>query len=208
MFRCTPFLLLVSVASLLEAHLLREGVHELARQMASKYNLVFVTQLEGTRPVESLSTHQGASLHKQNATFHLRISSHDDDFRNISDWTIDLELNLDLVGSNFRFYSEGEGTTGYQHCYYHGDIRGLMESRASLSTCGHGIKGFIFDGRDLYHLEHHGSEGDHFLYRSEDSLGVGGVCGVEGSSGVPHGVEFGQSLLRSKRGWLVNITKN
>ena len=175
-------------------------MHELARQMASKYHLVAVTQLEGHRPLESLSTHQGSNLHRHNATFHLRIRSHDDTPRNVSDWTIDLALNLDLVSSNFRFYSEGEGTTGYQHCYYHGVVRGLMESSVSLSTCGHGVKGFIFDGRDLYHLEHYGSEGEHFLYRSEDSLGVGGTCGVEGASDTPHGAQFGQELLRNKRG--------
>ena len=194
----TPFLLFLSVVTLVDAQLVREGVHELAQQMSSKYNLVAVTQLEGNCPTDSLSTHQSSGIHKNNATFHLRIRNHDNAYKNASEWILDLKLNIELVVSNFRFYSsEGESSGLYQHCYYHGNVRGLLESSVSLSTCGHGIKGFIFDGTDLYHLEHYGSDGEHFLFRSEDMLGVGGTCGVEGGS---HGVEFGQNLLRNKRG--------
>ena len=199
------FLLVISVVTLAQGE---NGIHELARQRASKYELVTVTQLEGNRPMKSLSTHTGSKLHNHRTTFHLKIGNHDKSAKNVTEWTIDLYLNLDLVSSNFKFYSTGtetfsnESRNSYEHCYYHGNIRGVLESSVSLSTCGGGVKGFIFDGRDLYHLESYGEEGEHFMYRSGDTLDENGVCGVEGVSHNSLGEDFGQSMLRRKRGIL------
>ena len=196
------FLMVLSVATLAQGE---NGIHELASQRASKYELITVTQLEGNRPMKSLSTHTGSKLHYHSTTFHLKIGNHDNIDKNATEWTVDLNLNLDLVSSNFKFYSTGskasstEYTNSYEHCYYHGNIRGLLESSVSLSTCGGGVKGFIFDGTDLYHLDSYGEEGGHFMYHSGDTLDENGMCGVEGDNSSSQS-NFGQTILRQKRG--------
>ncbi|KAI6657017.1 hypothetical protein LOD99_11242 [Oopsacas minuta] len=203
MYHTLRFLLFISVVSLATGHIPRDGVHELAKRRASKYELVSVTQLEGNQPMKSLSTHQGTSLHKHKTTFHLLIGNHDN--RNATEMTIDLELNFELIASNFRFYSTNnvtllhEVSSGYQHCYYHGVVRGVSGSRVSISTCKNGISGFIFDSTDLYQLEQYGDEGVHFMYLSEDAVGEGEVCGVAEDSPISHVNSFRQKLLRNRR---------
>ena len=193
------FLFVISVVRLAQAE---DGIHELAKQRATKYELVTVTQLEGDRPMNSLSTQTDSKLHNHRTTFHLKIGNHDNNDKNATEWTVDLDLNIDLVSSNFKFFSTGPDSfsNSYEHCYYHGNIRGVLESSVSLSTCGSGVKGFIFDGRDLYHLESYGEEREHFLYHSGDSLDENGVCGVEGGSTIPQSKDFGETMLRRKRG--------
>ena len=176
--------------------------HQFAKQRASKYRLTTVSQFTRNHiPIPTLSTKQDRNLHKEETTFHLRIHSNEEANDN-TEWLLDLSLNLDLVSSNFRFYADDVPHSNYEHCYYHGNIRGVLESSVSLSTCDNGLRGFVFDGSNLHHLDHVDEEGEHFLYRTEDSLGGMGTCEVEG---VPHeisgdvGKDFGQKLLKRNR---------
>ena len=101
------FLMVLSVATLAQGE---NGIHELASQRASKYELITVTQLEGNRPMKSLSTHTGSKLHYHSTTFHLKIGNHDNIDKNATEWTVDLNLNLDLVTFHSRLGYHLNGT--------------------------------------------------------------------------------------------------
>ncbi|XP_068084818.1 uncharacterized protein [Anabrus simplex] len=90
-------------------------------------------------------------------------------------------------------------------CHYRGELRGVPNSWAAISTCS-GLSGVIFDGEELHYLER-GSDpetGDedtidsHFLYRHSDLIS-NQTCGY---SGTPHHIlgnqEFNR-ILRYKR---------
>uniref|UniRef100_A0A665TVJ3 ADAM metallopeptidase domain 11 n=1 Tax=Echeneis naucrates TaxID=173247 RepID=A0A665TVJ3_ECHNA len=63
--------------------------------------------------------------------------------------------------------------TGDEHCYYHGQIRGLPCSWAALSTC-HGLRGMFSDGNISYGIEPVGS-GEH----AQNSGCVGFFCPLQ-----------------------------
>ncbi|KAJ8344694.1 hypothetical protein SKAU_G00288870 [Synaphobranchus kaupii] len=70
---------------------------------------------------------------------------------------LDLELNHNLLSSVYlerHFDSDGRPsqTTGGEHCYYHGRVRGVPGSWAALSTC-HGLRGMFSDGQFSYAIE-------------------------------------------------------
>ncbi|XP_062387304.1 disintegrin and metalloproteinase domain-containing protein 11-like isoform X2 [Sardina pilchardus] len=70
---------------------------------------------------------------------------------------LDLQLNHDLLSSDYVervFDEEGRSvqTTGGEHCYYHGNLRGVPQSWAALSTC-HGLQGMFSDGIASYGIE-------------------------------------------------------
>uniref|UniRef100_A0A8C9U5V4 ADAM metallopeptidase domain 23 n=1 Tax=Scleropages formosus TaxID=113540 RepID=A0A8C9U5V4_SCLFO len=56
-----------------------------------------------------------------------------------SRFILDLTLNNDLLSSDYVeiHYEEGKPvlSKGGEHCYYHGQLRGIQNSRAALSTC-------------------------------------------------------------------------
>uniref|UniRef100_A0A8C4KJV9 ADAM metallopeptidase domain 23 n=1 Tax=Dromaius novaehollandiae TaxID=8790 RepID=A0A8C4KJV9_DRONO len=56
-----------------------------------------------------------------------------------SKFILDLTLNNDLLSSNYVeiHYEDGKRkfSKGGEHCYYHGNIRGIKDSKAALSTC-------------------------------------------------------------------------
>uniref|UniRef100_A0A8D2LZH7 ADAM metallopeptidase domain 23 n=1 Tax=Varanus komodoensis TaxID=61221 RepID=A0A8D2LZH7_VARKO len=56
-----------------------------------------------------------------------------------STFTLDLSLNNDLLSSDYVeiHYEDGKPqySKGGEHCYYHGNTRGIKNSKAALSTC-------------------------------------------------------------------------
>ncbi|KAJ8377255.1 hypothetical protein AAFF_G00264830 [Aldrovandia affinis] len=77
---------------------------------------------------------------------------------------LDLELNHHLLSKDYverNFNSDGKPSqsTGGEHCYYQGLVRGVPGSWAALSTC-HGLRGMFSDGRFCYGIEPALGEGD------------------------------------------------
>ncbi|KAG5283488.1 hypothetical protein AALO_G00042610 [Alosa alosa] len=73
-----------------------------------------------------------------------------------SRFVLDLSLNNDLLSSDYVEIHVGEGkpvhSKGGEHCYYHGQIRGINDSLAALSTCN-GLHGMFDDGVYVYLIE-------------------------------------------------------
>ncbi|XP_021334457.1 disintegrin and metalloproteinase domain-containing protein 23 [Danio rerio] len=73
-----------------------------------------------------------------------------------SQFILDLTLNNDLLSSDYvEIHYEEEKPVlwkGGEHCYYHGQIRGVEDSRVALSTCN-GLHGMFDDGVHLYTIE-------------------------------------------------------
>ncbi|KAJ8414346.1 hypothetical protein AAFF_G00052160 [Aldrovandia affinis] len=74
-----------------------------------------------------------------------------------SSFVLDLELNHNLLSSDYverQFDENGKPsqTVGGEHCYYHGNVRGLPGSWVALSTC-HGLRGMFSDGNFSYGIE-------------------------------------------------------
>uniref|UniRef100_A0A8C5TQF5 ADAM metallopeptidase domain 23 n=1 Tax=Malurus cyaneus samueli TaxID=2593467 RepID=A0A8C5TQF5_9PASS len=69
---------------------------------------------------------------------------------------LDLTLNNDLLSSNYVeiHYEDGKPkfSKGGEHCYYHGSIRGVQDSKVALSTCN-GLHGMFEDSTYLYLIE-------------------------------------------------------
>ncbi|GCB73603.1 hypothetical protein scyTo_0002683 [Scyliorhinus torazame] len=93
-----------------------------------------------------------------------------------SSFILDLDLNHGLLSARYveRHFSEEGKTTqtsGGEHCYYHGKIRGNSNSFVAMSTC-HGLNGVFNDGNFTYIIEVMGNEIDqhehqpHIAYRS------------------------------------------
>ncbi|XP_061564362.1 disintegrin and metalloproteinase domain-containing protein 11 isoform X2 [Cololabis saira] len=82
---------------------------------------------------------------------------------------LDLELNHNLLSTNYveRHFDDGQlsQSLGGEHCYYHGQVRGLPGSWAALSTCD-GLQGMFSDGNFSYGIKPVGSSDiDHIVYR-------------------------------------------
>ncbi|KAJ7408061.1 Disintegrin and metalloproteinase domain-containing protein 23 [Willisornis vidua] len=73
-----------------------------------------------------------------------------------SKFILDLTLNNDLLSSNYVeiHYEDGKPkfSKGGEHCYYHGNIRGIKDSKVALSTCN-GLHGMFEDSTYLYLIE-------------------------------------------------------
>ncbi|KAJ7992329.1 hypothetical protein DPEC_G00277400 [Dallia pectoralis] len=92
-------------------------------------------------------------------------------------FTLDLELNHHLLSSDYverHFHQDGKPSqsTGGEHCYYQGRLRGRPESWAALSTC-HGLCGMFSDGMFSYGIEPlldgtNRTEGGHLVRRMPD----------------------------------------
>ncbi|XP_077475217.1 disintegrin and metalloproteinase domain-containing protein 11-like isoform X2 [Stigmatopora argus] len=92
-------------------------------------------------------------------------------------FTLDLELNHHLLSSDYverHFTPEGRTlqSTGGEHCYYQGRLRGVPDSWAALSTCL-GLCGMFSDGVYSYqiepvHNESNQEKGPHLIRRMPD----------------------------------------
>ncbi|XP_053138713.1 disintegrin and metalloproteinase domain-containing protein 23 isoform X2 [Hemicordylus capensis] len=73
-----------------------------------------------------------------------------------STFILDLSLNNDLLSSDYVeiHYEDGKPqySKGGEHCYYHGIIRSIKNSKAALSTCN-GLHGMFDDGTYVYLIE-------------------------------------------------------
>ncbi|KAM7153009.1 disintegrin and metalloproteinase domain-containing protein 23 isoform 5-T7 [Macrochelys suwanniensis] len=73
-----------------------------------------------------------------------------------SKFILDLTLNNDLLSSDYVeiHYEDGKPqfSKGGEHCYYHGNIRGVQNSKAALSTCN-GLNGMFEDSTYVYFIE-------------------------------------------------------
>uniref|UniRef100_G1L8D8 ADAM metallopeptidase domain 23 n=2 Tax=Ailuropoda melanoleuca TaxID=9646 RepID=G1L8D8_AILME len=73
-----------------------------------------------------------------------------------SKFILDLTLNNGLLSSDYVeiHYENGKPhhSKGGEHCYYHGSIRGVKDSRAALSTCN-GLHGMFEDNTFVYMIE-------------------------------------------------------
>ncbi|XP_043301508.1 disintegrin and metalloproteinase domain-containing protein 23 isoform X1 [Cervus canadensis] len=73
-----------------------------------------------------------------------------------SKFILDLTLNNGLLSSDYVeiHYENGKPqySKGGEHCYYHGNIRGVKDSRVALSTCN-GLHGMFEDHTFVYMIE-------------------------------------------------------
>ncbi|XP_007501919.1 disintegrin and metalloproteinase domain-containing protein 23 isoform X1 [Monodelphis domestica] len=73
-----------------------------------------------------------------------------------SRFILDLTLNNGLLSSDYVeiHYEDGKPqfSKGGEHCYYHGNIRGIKDSKAALSTCN-GLHGMFEDNTFMYMIE-------------------------------------------------------
>ncbi|TKC50746.1 hypothetical protein EI555_017875, partial [Monodon monoceros] len=73
-----------------------------------------------------------------------------------SKFILDLTLNNGLLSSDYVeiHYENGKPqySKGGEHCYYHGNIRGIKDSRVALSTCN-GLHGMFEDNTSVYMIE-------------------------------------------------------
>ena len=89
------------------------------------------------------------------------------EFKNGSQWTLNLQLNIELIPDNFKFhttYIDNETYSTYvEHCYYRGYFDESEDSNAAISTCGGVLRGKILMDGESYIL-HHTPGKSHFLY--------------------------------------------
>ncbi|XP_043270654.1 uncharacterized protein Meltrin isoform X1 [Venturia canescens] len=105
--------------------------------------------------------------------------------------TLDLRLNTDLIPVNYKQRHQHQG--GYitetpqsvELCHYQGSVRGIPDSWVAVSTCK-GLKGVVFDGRELHHIQPDKESLDdiHYVYKQSDLI-TNNTCGYEGT---PHQV--------------------
>ncbi|KAK9501459.1 hypothetical protein O3M35_012175 [Rhynocoris fuscipes] len=82
-------------------------------------------------------------------------------------------------------------------CQYQGNIRGIQNSWAAISTCS-GIRGVVHDGNTLHYIEKSDTNlgdisGEHYVYKHED-LVTNHTCGYEGT---PHDIADSISRMKS-----------
>lgn len=107
---------------------------------------------------------------------------------------LDLRLNTQLLPTGYfrRYQKDGKhiidkpSRDEVDLCHYQGKVRGVEDSWAAISTCQGGLKGVVFDGKELNHIEqaHDDYEGLgdlHYLYKHSDLLETNNKsCGYEG----------------------------
>uniref|UniRef100_A0A3P9LF21 ADAM metallopeptidase domain 23a n=1 Tax=Oryzias latipes TaxID=8090 RepID=A0A3P9LF21_ORYLA len=91
---------------------------------------------------------EGQTVHLAQASFQLEAFG--------SRFVLDLTLNNDLLSSDYVeiHYEDGKPvlSKGGEHCYYHGQVRGIDNSHVALSTCN-GLHGMFDDGVHAYLIE-------------------------------------------------------
>ncbi|XP_045066658.1 disintegrin and metalloproteinase domain-containing protein 33, partial [Coregonus clupeaformis] len=108
---------------------------------------------------------------------------------------LQVERNQELLGPDFtetQYSEDGQpvtvATNYTDHCFYHGHVRGHIDSWVALSTCS-GVRGLIaLNSNDTYYLEP--IRGLDFLHHSlvnaEDLPIRGGTCGHGHQTGHPN----------------------
>ncbi|NXX97832.1 ADAM9 protein, partial [Centropus bengalensis] len=119
-------------------------------------------------------------------------------------YILKLKRNKKLISEDFVLYTYGNDgklearpSKPKTHCYYHGTVEGVADSRLALSTCD-GLRGLLFLGGAWYGVEPLGPF-EHAFYRLEDTQDTPFQCGVLSSS-LQHEVvanHSGKSMLSS-----------
>ncbi|GAB1860163.1 ADAM 12 [Camponotus japonicus] len=105
---------------------------------------------------------------------------------------LDLRLNTDLIPVGYQERHQHRGTykvhtpSKVELCHYQGSVRDVPDSWVALSTC-RGLRGVIFDGENLHHIqpEDESLDSSHYLYKHSDLI-ANNTCGYEGTP--PHHV--------------------
>uniref|UniRef100_A0A8C9EPI5 ADAM metallopeptidase domain 23 n=1 Tax=Pavo cristatus TaxID=9049 RepID=A0A8C9EPI5_PAVCR len=116
--------------------------------------LIYYINKDSETPYHVLDT-RARHQQKHNKAVHLAQASFQiEAFGSI--FILDLTLNNDLLSSNYVeiHYEDGKQkfSKGGEHCYYHGNIRGIKDSKVALSTCN-GLHGMFEDSAYVYLIE-------------------------------------------------------
>ncbi|XP_035187563.1 disintegrin and metalloproteinase domain-containing protein 23 isoform X8 [Oxyura jamaicensis] len=116
--------------------------------------LIYYINKDSETPYHILDT-RARHQQKHNKAVHLSQASFQIEAFD-SKFILDLTLNNDLLSSNYVeiHYEDGKPkfSKGGEHCYYHGNIRGVKDSKVALSTCN-GLHGMFEDRNYLYMIE-------------------------------------------------------
>nr|XP_020864411.1 disintegrin and metalloproteinase domain-containing protein 23 isoform X3 [Phascolarctos cinereus] len=116
--------------------------------------LVYYINQDSESPYHVLDT-KARHQQKHNKAVHLAQASFQIEAFG-SRFILDLTLNNGLLSSDYVeiHYEDGKPqySKGGEHCYYHGNIRGIKDSKAALSTCN-GLHGMFEDNTFMYMIE-------------------------------------------------------
>ncbi|XP_069760919.1 disintegrin and metalloproteinase domain-containing protein 11-like isoform X2 [Narcine bancroftii] len=172
------FLDLLDPAGLTQGELLAETVWN-ERRITSSF-------LQGATKPQRLMHNAGSATETQHGQLKTRTRNHSSPIHLAhasfqidvfgSSFILDLDLNHNLLAAHYverHFTKEGNATQtmGGEHCYYHGEIRGVSNSFVAMSTCN-GLNGVFYDGNYTYIIQQTGNMTDqheqqyHIVYRS------------------------------------------
>ncbi|XP_073502480.1 disintegrin and metalloproteinase domain-containing protein 23 isoform X2 [Phyllobates terribilis] len=124
---------------------------EMHKEITLPSRLVYYLNKESESPYHILDT-KTRDQQKHNKAVHLAQTSFQIEAFG-SKFILDLSLNNGLLSSNYMEIEFNDGKAkqnkGGEHCYYHGTIRGVKNSRVAISTCN-GLHGMFDDGSHTY----------------------------------------------------------
>ncbi|XP_075036310.1 disintegrin and metalloproteinase domain-containing protein 23 isoform X2 [Mixophyes fleayi] len=125
--------------------------NEMHKEITLPSRLVYYLNKESESPYHILDT-KTRDQQKHDKTVHLAQTSFQIEAFG-SKFILDLSLNNGLLSSDYVEIEYTEGQTklnkGGEHCYYHGTIRGVKNSRVAISTCN-GLHGMFDDDTHTY----------------------------------------------------------
>ncbi|XP_074926080.1 disintegrin and metalloproteinase domain-containing protein 23 isoform X2 [Chelonoidis abingdonii] len=128
--------------------------NESQKEITLPSRLVYYINRDSESPYHILDT-RARHQQKHNKAVHLAQASFQIEAFG-SKFILDLTLNNDLLSSDYVeiHYEDGKPqfSKGGEHCYYHGNIRGVQNSKAALSTCN-GLNGMFEDSTYVYFIE-------------------------------------------------------
>ncbi|XP_029462204.1 LOW QUALITY PROTEIN: disintegrin and metalloproteinase domain-containing protein 23 [Rhinatrema bivittatum] len=129
----------------------RHGIH---KEITLPSRLVYYINMDSETPNHILDT-RARDQYKHNKAVHLAQASFQIEAFS-SRFILDLTLNNDLLSSDYVeiHYEKGKPhlNKGGEHCYYHGKVRGIKNSKVALSTCN-GLHGMFEDDTYMYLIE-------------------------------------------------------
>ncbi|XP_056390948.1 disintegrin and metalloproteinase domain-containing protein 23 isoform X2 [Hyla sarda] len=125
--------------------------NEMHKEITLPSRLVYYLNKESESPYHILDT-KTRDQQKHNKAVHLAQTSFQIEAFG-SKFILDLTLNNDLLSSDYVEIEFNEGKAklnkGGEHCYYHGTLRSVKNSRVAISTCN-GLHGMFDDGTHTY----------------------------------------------------------
>ncbi|XP_041434291.1 disintegrin and metalloproteinase domain-containing protein 23 isoform X1 [Xenopus laevis] len=121
------------------------------KEITMPSRLVYYINKESESPYHILDT-KARDQKRHNKAVHLAQASFQIEAFG-STFILDLTLNSGLLSLDYSEIEFNDGkpklTKGGEHCYYHGTIRGVNNSRVAISTCN-GLHGIFDDGTHTY----------------------------------------------------------